>query len=321
MRLETHHRRKTHLSFIMLISTLGAIGVVGICHDVEQVVTHLLSEHDKPDSEGHAIHHPSIIELLIWLACAVGCSFWLALEERRLPRRSLSQRLASSSEHSIEHLILPLSVPTNGLVPRVKGEAIEFPVGSGNTVLLDAKPEKLGGDIDKLNVARHNWQQILRAIKPHQKTLKSVWIFGSNGSFDNGNKPTEELKNIDLLQQGGSAVFVVDAVDFLKMYLPNVQFHCVINQSLGVRELKFNNYNDLEFTIEKILESIHDRFHGVSDRNICIDTTGGLKLTSVVAAAVTYRRQTSFQYVDTVPDANGNPVHQYDIVFETRPEL
>jgi hypothetical protein len=31
MRLETHHRRKTHLVFIMLIATLGAIGVVGIC--------------------------------------------------------------------------------------------------------------------------------------------------------------------------------------------------------------------------------------------------------------------------------------------------
>jgi hypothetical protein len=110
-------------------------------------------------------------------------------------------------------------------------------------------------------------------------------------------------------------------VDFLKMYLPNVQFHHVINNSSSGRELKFNNYNDLESTIERVLESIHDSYHRVSDRSICIDATGGLKLTSVVAAAVTYRRQTSFQYVDTVPDANGNPVHQYDIVFETRPEL
>ncbi len=321
MRLETHHRHKTHLGFIMLISTLGAIGVVGTCHDVEQLVTQVISEHGKPDSEAHEIHHLSIIDLLIWLTCTLGCSFWLALEERRLPRRSLSQRLASSSEYSIEHLILPLSVPTSGLVPRVKGGVIEFPVGSGNSISLDGKPGDLNTDISKLNVARHNWQQILRAIEPHQKSLKSIWIFGSNGSFDNGNKPTEELKNIDILQKGGSAVFVADAVDFLKMYLPNVQFHRVIIDSIRGRELSFNNYNDLESTIERILESIHDRFHDASDRSICIDATGGLKLTSVVAAAVTYRRQTSFQYVDTVQDANGNPVHQYDIVFETRPEL
>jgi hypothetical protein len=156
---------------------------------------------------------------------------------------------------------------------------------------------------------------------PHTSTLRSVWIFGSSGSFGQSQKPEGEVAR-GQAEQGGSAVFVQDAICFLKAYLPDVEFHQVSIHLISGRELKFNNYNDLETTIEWILESIQHRFHGVSDRNITIDVTGGTKWTSVVAAAVTYRRQTCFQYVDTIPDADGNyPVHQYDIVFESRPEL
>ena len=333
MRLETHHRRKTHLVFIMLIATLGAIGVVGVCHGVEQLVRHALSGHAEANSEPETTHHHvSFAELLVWIAGTLGCSYWLAWEERRLPRRSLTQTLALSNtpvpnglvgqqSHPIEHLILPLTVPTNALVPVIKDGKIEFPVGEGKTIALEGTSEQLSSDIIKLNDARPNWQQLLRAIMPHTSTLRSVWIFGSNGSFDQSQKPVGEVAR-GQAEQGGSAVFVQDAICFLKAYLPDVEFHQVSIHLISGRELKFNNYNDLETTIEWILQSIHHRFHAVSDRNITIDVTGGTKLTSVVAAAVTYRRQTCFQYVDTIPDAEGNyPVHQYDIVFENRPEL
>jgi hypothetical protein len=332
MRLETHHQRKTHLVFIMLIATLGAIGVVGICHGVEELVGHAFSEHAKANSEPETTHQVSLAELLVWIAGTLGCSYWLAWEERRLPTRSLTQTLALSNaavpnalvgqqSHPIEHLILPLTVPTNALVPVIKDGKIEFPVGAGKTIALEGTSEQLSADIIKLNEARHNWQQILRAIMPHTSTLRSVWIFGSSGSFGQSQKPEGEVAR-GQAEQGGSAVFVQDAICFLKAYLPDVEFHQVSIHLISGRELKFNNYNDLETTIEWILESIQHRFHGVSDRNITIDVTGGTKLTSVVAAAVTYRRQTCFQYVDTIPDADGNyPVHQYDIVFESRPEL
>jgi hypothetical protein len=332
MRLETHHRRKTHLVFIMLIATLGAIGVVGICHGVEELLGHAFSEHAKANSEPETKHQVSLAELLVWIACTLGCSYWLAWEERRLPTRSLTQTLALSNaavpnapvgqqSHPIEHLILPLTVPTNALVPVIKDGKIEFPVGAGKTIALEGTSEQLSADIIKLNEARHNWQQILRAIMPHTSTLRSIWIFGSSGSFGQSQKPGGEVAR-GQAEQGGSAVFVQDAICFLKAYLPDVEFHQVSIHLISGRELKFNNYNDLETTIEWILESIQHRFHGVSDRNITIDVTGGTKLTSVVAAAVTYRRQTCFQYVDTIPDAGGNyPVHQYDIVFESRPEL
>ena len=332
MRLETHHRRKTHLVFITLIATLGAIGVVGICHGVEELVGHAFSEHAKANSEPETTHQVSLAELLVWIALTLGCSYWAAWEEQRLPRRSLTQTLALSNaavpnapvgqqSHPIEHLILPLTVPTNALVPVIKDGKIEFPVGEGKTIALEGTSDQLSTDIIKLNEARHNWQQILRAIMPHTSTLRSVWIFGSSGSFGQSQKPVGEVAR-GQAEQGGSAVFVQDAICFLKAYLPDVEFHQVSIHLISGRELKFNNYNDLETTIEWILESIQHRFHGVSDRNITIDVTGGTKLTSVVAAAVTYRRQTCFQYVDTIPDADGNyPVHQYDIVFESRPEL
>jgi hypothetical protein len=343
MRLETHHHKKIHLGFIILISSLGALGVVGICHDFEKLVGQAFSGPVSLKAETQEVHHPSIIELLSWLIFTVLCAMWLAFEERNLPKRSLSQKkaqakfsspntAASPKTDAIQHLILPLTLPTNDLVPIIENGVIIFPgshskskdkskegstegskegskEGSteGSTdeskegsILLDGTSDKLASDISKLNETRHSWQQMLRAIEPHVDTLRSVWIFGSDES----------------------AEFVDDAIRFLKAYLPNVEFHRVSISPLSSRKLKFNNYNDLETVIESVLESIHARFHGVSDRNITIDVTGGTKVASVVAAAVTYRRQTCFQYVDTMSDAQGNfPVHQYDIVFETRPEL
>ena len=311
MRLETHHHKKIHLGFIILISSLGALGVVGICHDFEKLVGQAFSGPVSLKAETQEVHHPSIIELLSWLIFTFLCAIWLAFEERNLPKRSLSQKKAqakfsspntatSPKTDAIQHLILPLTLPTNQLVPKIHNGCIEFPVGKDETIALDGTSDKLASDISNLNKARHNWQQMLRAIEPHVDTLRSIWVFGSDES----------------------AEFVDDAIRFLKAYLPNVEFHRVSINPMSSRKLKFNNYNDLERVIESVLESIHSRFHEISDRNITIDVTGGTKLASVVAAAVTYRRQTCFQYVDTMPDAQGNyPVHQYDIVFETRPEL
>ena len=94
-------------------------------------------------------------------------------------------------------------------------------------------------------------------------------------------------------------------------------YHCKI-ENVESQGLKFHDYENLETAIELVLCEIEKVYEHVLDEHVVVEVTGGSKLTSVVGAAVTFRRQTSFQYVDTT---DGNRVHLYDVAFETRPEV
>jgi hypothetical protein len=72
----------------------------------------------------------------------------------------------------------------------------------------------------------------------------------------------------------------------------------------------FENFDELSEAVSRLLHDLHQQ--GVSDSQIMIDFTGGQKVTSVVATAVTFNRPIKAQYVQT-----NFPHHviSYDIVL------
>jgi hypothetical protein len=63
------------------------------------------------------------------------------------------------------------------------------------------------------------------------------------------------------------------------------------------RGWNFEAFDDLSRALLEVIEFL--RRQGASERDIMVDFTGGQKVTSVVAAAVTFNRPTKTQYVQT----------------------
>lgn len=59
----------------------------------------------------------------------------------------------------------------------------------------------------------------------------------------------------------------------------------------------FDEFDELSWALIKLLHCLKDQ--GIQDHQIMLDFTGGLKVTSVVAAAVTFNREIRTQYVHT----------------------
>ena len=167
------------------------------------------------------------------------------------------------------------------------------------------------------------WEMPLRAIHWHLGTLKSVTIFGSASS-----------KEIP-----GSMVQVRHFVDFCRRYpglgkdekgKDKISFIAWIkDKTVHSQEIKtdtafasdqgwdFENYEELKKGLELLLRDFN--YWGVSDREIMIDFTGGMKVTSVVATGATFNRALKAQYIQTNKPYNAI---EYDVflVFSDKGE-
>jgi len=76
---------------------------------------------------------------------------------------------------------------------------------------------------------------------------------------------------------------------------------------------EFEDFDDLCDGLLELFRLLDDR--GVPNREITVDLTGGYKVTSVVAAAVTFNRDVMAQYVQTERKTNHEPIG-YDWVIE-----
>ncbi len=171
----------------------------------------------------------------------------------------------------MEGLIILLSTPTP------EPETYSFPMtikrSNGNEVTL--KGEYLEEDIEALNTIKWNWQQILRAIKPHKDKLKYLYLIGS--------KDSENIK--------GSFSDLDKAEFFIKRYFPYIT---IIKSDNPV---EFENLEELLKVIYRAIR--HLKNQGLEEDEIIVDITGGQKITSIAGAVVTMNSRVRFQYVQT----------------------
>ena len=273
----------------------------------------------------------------IWrivLALLLAIGFVVAFEKihHTLPEKQLSQiKIVNgiwqdsgnlNSRGPSKHLILPLTAPN--WVPEVqwKTRVVKFPFDAQNALIL--KGDSITDDIESLNQLfttrkgkKHsgsNWQQILRAVQPHLNTLESIWIFGSNGSADHEPAAPGPL-DLEKQKAGGSAGYAKLAAGMIELYLRNTNVSVVKFN----KELHFQSYPSVDLAIQTIIRKIKANFPEAKDEEIVIDTTGGLKTSSISAAAATFNQEVAFQYVDTAA-TDQNVVILYSVRNEHDPK-
>ena len=161
---------------------------------------------------------------------------------------------------------------------------------SDGTVSLSGELEKDGEPC----AVRWNWQQVLRAIAPHRDILERVHLIGSSG-------------------EGGSQGELEECRRLLERYLPE---NCVVtSSSTGV---DFEDIDALTRRFRILLAELKTEGFGAGD--VMIDTTGGMKTTSIAAAMVTQDDPgLHFQYVPTQGD-DFRPF-AFNVVAETQPNV
>ncbi len=142
------------------------------------------------------------------------------------------------------------------------------------------------------------WEMILRGMIHHVPRLRGVSLICSHDS----------IRQVHLLG------------NILRKYavFRDVKLRVVVRRDRGIDLVdcpttpferggwEFENFDDLSDAILALLQMLNDR--DIEDRQIMIDFTGGYKVTSVVAASVTFNRNLRAQYVQTDPRHNHEPI-------------
>jgi len=210
------------------------------------------------------------------------------------PRTRFLRDIESPAER--EHLVLFLS-------------GLDLEKGS----YVDGVPKGivLSGDIDRdisaLEVHKRSnppwrWEMPLRAIRHHVGKLKSITFICSPDSIKQAPLLYGILKkyqcldapSIQILAKDGNRPVLVRAAEI----------------SQRVDGWEFERFDQLSEALDYLLNLFKE--NEVAEKQIMIDFTGGVKVTSVVAAAMTFNRRIEAQYVQTNPPWK---VVSYDILM------
>jgi hypothetical protein len=201
-----------------------------------------------------------------------------------------------------EAMILFVSTPDPNPVPAVS----DSPERDGYHARFEAKDRNTGetlraslrgrdagnvaGDIALLDPLKHNWQQLLRAIRDRE-SVRKVWLIGSKEA--NGK---------------GSHLHLDAAVALLAPYLKATVVASPLTPS-------FEDFNGLVVAVRALLRGDLKQ----TPRNqIVLDVTGGQKVTSIAGAALTMNNELRFQYVQTNPPF---ATRVYDLAPQHPPHL
>ena len=198
------------------------------------------------------------------------------------PVQSLSKHLCDPHKS----LILFVSTPSPGTKLACSGK--EWTLS-----FADEKKITFGSDLctdiaalDKLVDYRWNWQQLMRAIRPHKNSICLLHLVGSEG-------------------QGGSFSHLHTCKDWLKGYLPDIEI--TTNEEPGI---DFQDFNAIIHHIHATIAGQKERPLQLRDSDMVIDVTGGTSMASVAAAASTLNSRVTFQYVQDHKD-----VYAYDVAY------
>jgi hypothetical protein len=177
----------------------------------------------------------------------------------------------------------------------------------------DGVPEgaTLSGDLDidiaaleahKKSNPHWRWEMPLRAIRHHMGRLKTIVLVCS----------PESIKQVHWFRQllGRYSTLANVSVWVLSKENGKPTLIDCPTTPLSSGGLSFDSFDELSSGMRYILRRYGQR--RVSEDEIMIDFTGGPKVTSVVAAAITFNRNIKAQYVQTNPPWN---VVSYDILL------
>ncbi len=136
------------------------------------------------------------------------------------------------------------------------------------------------------------WQQVLRAIRPHARTLRYVCPIGS---------------------KDGSAEQLEMAEALISPYLPLGAR--VVTVKRGV---DFDDVSDVMDALRAAIEDLTTRVDSrlgkrLREEDVVVDVTGGMKPTSIAGALITLSSNVTFQYVHTNRE---DEVWEYDLLHK-----
>ncbi len=137
-----------------------------------------------------------------------------------------------------------------------------------------------------------SWQQVLRAIRPHARTLRYVCLIGS---------------------KDGSAEQLEMAEALISPYLPLGAR--VVTVKRGV---DFDDVSDVMDALRAAIEDLTTRVDSrlgkrLREEDVVVDVTGGMKPTSIAGALITLSSNVTFQYVHTNRE---DEVWEYDLLHK-----
>jgi hypothetical protein len=125
-------------------------------------------------------------------------------------------------------------------------------------------------------LTRWPWLHMLRAVDPHEKSLRRVVLVGSKDSGENE----------------GSVHDLDDCRKLLYQYLDNGTVS-IVN---APDEPNFERIDDMQKTVEQIIEDV--KMYEYDEKDVIFDVTGGTKMASIAVALSTLDHpEIDFQYV------------------------
>ncbi|RME44759.1 MAG: hypothetical protein D6791_12470 [Chloroflexi bacterium] len=226
-----------------------------------------------------------VLGLLLFIL-GVMIAYWLRREY--LPVQVLAR---AAGERPAQALVLTVSQPNfrfkDGTYSR-----LELMHGQREVIELSHDLER-----DCTVPGQWNWQQLLRAIRPHVDRLKRAHLIGSIGRQPG---------------QAGSFESLEDCMALLKKYLPE---DCVIEHHK--KAVDFEDIDAILMALDKEVRKARRSLSGIKDNDIMLDCTGGQKTASIAVALYTTRHPgLQFQYVD-----NGGRIQRFNVVAEKEPEV
>jgi hypothetical protein len=184
----------------------------------------------------------------------------------------------------------------------------DFPDGSpswlsGGNRIIDQDLDSLAEEKSR-NRRPWAWEQLLRAINHHliKQRLKSVTVVASEKSVKQAHLFAGVIAEYPALAPIDFRIFLKDGEH--EPRLAKLDRHAY--ESGG---WSFEDFTELSEAMHRLLKRLQRE--GVQESDLMIDFTGGKKVASVVAAAMTFNRSVNAQYVETESPWN---VHGYQVV-------
>jgi hypothetical protein len=156
--------------------------------------------------------------------------------------------------------------------------------------------ELMKWDIGQLEGTKWTWQQMLRGVCYHINTVKFIYIVGSKDTIKT------ETREVTII---GSFPRLKNAKALLQAYIPD------LNIKTHETPIDFEDFNELRSALGTGIKWVRD--NEVADKDIVIDITGGMKISSVTGAMVTLDNNITFQTVQTSGDCK---VISFDVVIQ-----
>lgn len=127
------------------------------------------------------------------------------------------------------------------------------------------------------------WQQNLRAIHPHRKTIERVFVVPPSDNID---------------EQEAFATYLTEAFGKKRDFVEFLPVRRVVQgDDATARQDPYEDYDYVFKTVRDAMRTIMKRYR-VSHEDICVDSTSGLKTFSIGAAIATLNAECLFSYVN-----------------------